>query len=77
LQEPDEVAMKRKHTRETLRVLQQAFRTLDELPLEAETVERGYSLITDPTGLPKSSWYSTSSGSIESYTTFPGNHYSH
>lgn len=26
LQEPDEVAMKRKHTRETLRVLQQAFR---------------------------------------------------
>ncbi|XP_058214367.1 dynamin-related protein 3B-like isoform X2 [Rhododendron vialii] len=60
LQEPDEVAMKRKHTRETLRVLQQAFRTLDELPLEAETVERGYSLSTDPTGLPKSSWYSTS-----------------
>lgn len=26
LQEPDEVAMKRKRTRETLRVLQQAFR---------------------------------------------------
>lgn len=26
LQEPDEVAMKRKHTRETLHVLQQAFR---------------------------------------------------
>ncbi|KAJ7968317.1 Dynamin-related 3A-like protein [Quillaja saponaria] len=52
LQEPDEVAIKRKRTRETLRVLQQAFRTLDELPLEAETVEKGYSL-SDPTGLPK------------------------
>ncbi|KAI8554785.1 hypothetical protein RHMOL_Rhmol05G0123900 [Rhododendron molle] len=77
LQEPDEVAMKRKHTRETLCVLQQAFRTLDELPLEAETVERGYSLTTDPTGLPKSSWYSTSRGSTETYTTIPENHKSH
>ncbi|KAA8536386.1 hypothetical protein F0562_028864 [Nyssa sinensis] len=79
LQEPDEVAMKRKRTRETLRVLQQAFRTLDELPLEAETVERGYSLSTDPTGLPKihglptSSFYSTSSGSSESYSASPKN----
>ncbi|GFY90103.1 dynamin-related protein 3A [Actinidia rufa] len=73
LQEPEEVATKRKRTRETLRVLQQAFRTLDELPLEAETAERGYSLnTTDPTGLPKihglptSSWYPTSSGLNES-----------
>lgn len=69
LQEPDEVAMKRKRTRETLRVLQQAFRTLDELPLEADTVEKGYSLGNDPTGLPKahglpsSSMYTTSGGS--------------
>lgn len=75
LQEPEEVAMKRKHTRDRLRVLQQAFRTLDELPLEAESVERGYSLGGgDPTGLPKlhgmpsSSWYSTSSGSNDSYS---------
>ncbi|KAL2490929.1 Dynamin-related protein 3A [Abeliophyllum distichum] len=74
LQEPDEVAMKRKRTRETLRVLQQAFRTLDELPLEADTIERGYSMSTDPTGLPKihglptSSMYSTTSGLTESYT---------
>ncbi|KAJ4965842.1 hypothetical protein NE237_017691 [Protea cynaroides] len=66
LQEPDEVSMKRKRTRETLKVLQQAFRTLDELPLEAEAVETGYSLGTDPTGLPKihglpsSSFYTTS-----------------
>lgn len=78
LQEPDEVALKRKRTRETLRVLQQAFKTLDELPLEAETVERGYSLGTDPTGLPKihglptSSLYN-SSGSTDSYTAAPKN----
>ncbi|XP_073307737.1 dynamin-related protein 3A-like [Primulina huaijiensis] len=79
LQEPDEVAMKRKRTRESLRVLQQAFRTLDELPLEAESVERGYSLSTDPTGLPRihglptSSFYNTSSGSSESYSASPKN----
>ncbi|KAL5714339.1 dynamin GTPase [Ranunculus cassubicifolius] len=68
LQEPDEVAAKRKRTRETLRVLQQAFRTLDELPLEADSVEKGYSLSNDPTGLPKvhglpsSSIYTSSGG---------------
>ncbi|KAI5313749.1 PREDICTED: dynamin-related [Prunus dulcis] len=78
LQEPDEVAMKRKRTRENLRVLQQAFRTLDELPLEAETVEKGYSLGADPTGLPKihglptSSMYNTSS-SNDSYSASPKN----
>lgn len=53
LQEPGEVAIKRKHARETLRVLQQAFQTLDELPLEAETIERGSSLGTDSIGLPR------------------------
>ncbi|KAI5661319.1 hypothetical protein M9H77_20642 [Catharanthus roseus] len=79
LQEPDEIALKRKRARETLRVLQQAFRVLDELPLEADTVERGYSLSTDPTGLPKihgfptSSLYNTSSGSTDSYTASPKN----
>ncbi|KAJ8531622.1 hypothetical protein K7X08_033980 [Anisodus acutangulus] len=80
LQEPDEIALKRKRTRETLHVLQQAFKTLDELPLEAETVERGYSIGTDPTGLPKihglptSSLYNTtSSGSTDSYTASPKN----
>ncbi|MCL7038357.1 hypothetical protein MKW94_024904 [Papaver nudicaule] len=77
LQEPDEVAMKRKRTREMLRVLQQAFRTLDELPMEAETIEKGYSLGTDPTGLPKihglpsssSSFYSPSSHDYNSYSS--------
>jgi len=48
------------------------------LPLEAETVEKGYSLGGDPTGLPKihglptSSMYSTSS-STDSYTASPKN----
>ncbi|KAK2662862.1 hypothetical protein Ddye_001436 [Dipteronia dyeriana] len=79
LQEPEEVATKRKRTRDTLRVLQQAFRTLDELPLEAESVERGYSVGADPTGLPKihglpsSSVYYTSSGSVDSYSASPRN----
>ncbi|CAL1389456.1 unnamed protein product [Linum trigynum] len=53
LQEPDEVALKRKRTRETLKVLQQAFRTLEELPLEAESVERGHSTVADTIGLPR------------------------
>ncbi|XP_026449501.1 dynamin-related protein 3A-like isoform X1 [Papaver somniferum] len=66
LQEPDEVAMKRKRTREMLRVLQQAFRTLDELPMEAETIEKGYSLGTDPTGLPKIHGLPSSSSSFYS-----------
>nr|XP_043630212.1 dynamin-related protein 3A-like [Erigeron canadensis] len=80
LQEPDDISIKRKRTRELLRVLQQAFRTLDELPLEAETVERGYSLTNnDTTGLPKihgfpsSSMYSSASGSMDSYTASPKN----
>ncbi|KAH6833108.1 dynamin-related protein 3A [Perilla frutescens var. hirtella] len=67
LQEPDDVATKRKRTRDTLRVLDQAHRTLNELPLEAETVERGYTLNNDPTGLPKmNGLYNMSSGSTES-----------
>ncbi|XP_071729906.1 dynamin-related protein 3A-like [Rutidosis leptorrhynchoides] len=81
LQEPDDISIKRKRTRELLRVLQQAYRTIDELPLEAETVERGYSYNTDndSTGLPKvhglptSSVYPSSSGSMDSYTASPKN----
>ncbi|CAN1803028.1 Dynamin-related protein 3A [Linum perenne] len=53
LQEPDEIAMKRKQTRETLKVLQQAFRTLEELPLEAESLERGHNTVADTIGLPR------------------------
>ncbi|KAK7319506.1 hypothetical protein RJT34_04227 [Clitoria ternatea] len=77
LQEPEEVAMKRKHCREVLRAYQQAFRDLDELPLEAETVERGYSLPETPglpkiRGLPTSSLYSTGS-SGDYYEASPKN----
>ncbi|KHN33568.1 Dynamin-related protein 3A [Glycine soja] len=66
LQEPDEIAVKRKRCRELLRAYQQAFKDLEELPLEAETVERGYSLpetsgLPKIHGLPTSSMYSTSS----------------
>ncbi|KAL9244780.1 hypothetical protein vseg_018507 [Gypsophila vaccaria] len=71
LQEPNEVATKRKQTREKLRVLNQAFRVLDELPLETDTVEKGYSLGTDAIGLPKSSL--TTSGYSSS---IPGDPYS-
>ncbi|KAL0891465.1 hypothetical protein Bca101_015448 [Brassica carinata] len=73
LQEPDEIAGKRKRTQETLHILQQAYRTLDELPLEAETVSNGG---TEAAGLSKyldlptsSSMYSTSSSS---YSASPG-----
>ncbi|KAI4299174.1 hypothetical protein L6164_032657 [Bauhinia variegata] len=60
LQEPDEIGVKRKRTRETLRFLQKAYATLEELPVEADTVERGYSL-SEPTGLPKIQGLPTSS----------------
>ncbi|XP_077215138.1 dynamin-related protein 3B-like isoform X2 [Tasmannia lanceolata] len=78
LKEPEEVATKRKRTRETLRILQQAFRTLDELPLEAEGIAKGYSLSSDPTGLPRthdipSSVFGTSSDHFTSYSPFPKN----
>ncbi|KAM0016313.1 putative dynamin GTPase [Helianthus debilis subsp. tardiflorus] len=77
LQEPDDISVKRKRTRELLHVLQQAFRTLDELPLETETVERGYSLTNNDTmGLPKVHGFPTStmypadaSRSMDSYNT--------
>lgn len=55
------------------------WQTLDELPLEAETVEKGYSLgAADKTGLPKihglptTSMHSTG-GSIDSFTSSPKN----
>ncbi|GAB2268019.1 Dynamin- protein 3A [Dionaea muscipula] len=79
LQEPNEVAIKRKQSREKLHILNQAFRVLDELPLEADTVEKGYSPATDATGLPRihghptSSLYSSSSISYDSYTVSPKN----
>ncbi|KAL9284898.1 hypothetical protein ACSQ67_024722 [Phaseolus vulgaris] len=78
LQEPDEIAKKRKHCRELLRAYQQAFKDLDELPLEAETVEREYGLPETATdlpiirGLPTSSLSSTGS-SGDYYEASPKN----
>ncbi|XP_031479311.1 dynamin-related protein 3A-like isoform X4 [Nymphaea colorata] len=67
LQEPEEIATKRKQSREMFRVLQQAFRTLDELPLHSETIATGSMLGSDSTGLPRvhglpQSFYSTGNG---------------
>ncbi|KAJ6842118.1 dynamin-related protein 3A-like isoform X1 [Iris pallida] len=78
LREPDDTAVKRKRIQETLRVLEQAYRTLDELPLEAESIEKGYSLDTDLTGLPKinglpSAYYASSSEYGSPYTSSPKN----
>ncbi|XP_051216732.1 dynamin-related protein 3A isoform X1 [Lolium perenne] len=53
LRETDEVLIRRQRIQETLQVLEQAHRTLEEFPLEAEKVEKGYSLSEYTTGLPK------------------------
>ena len=52
---------------------------LDELPLEADTIEKGYSLASDAVGLPMmnglpSSMYSTRSYSNDSYSASPKTH---
>ncbi|CAL4972437.1 unnamed protein product [Urochloa decumbens] len=61
LKEPDEITIKRKQIRENLKVLQQAYKTLDEIPLDAEAVERGgYSLDSDAIGLPRAHGLSSS-----------------
>ncbi|KAF7016237.1 hypothetical protein CFC21_029894 [Triticum aestivum] len=52
LRETDEVLIRRQRIQETLQVLEQAHRTLEEFPLEAEKLERGYSLSEYGTGLP-------------------------
>uniref|UniRef100_A0A0E0KPN5 Dynamin-type G domain-containing protein n=1 Tax=Oryza punctata TaxID=4537 RepID=A0A0E0KPN5_ORYPU len=53
LRETDEVIIRRQRIQETLQVLEQAHRTLEEFPLEAEKVEKGYSPAEYATGLPK------------------------
>uniref|UniRef100_A0A0A9CSW5 GED domain-containing protein n=1 Tax=Arundo donax TaxID=35708 RepID=A0A0A9CSW5_ARUDO len=53
MRETDEVLIRRQHIQETLDVLEQAHRTLEEFPLEAEKIERGYNLAEHATGLPK------------------------
>nr|CAB3486815.1 unnamed protein product [Digitaria exilis] len=53
MRETDEVIIRRQHIQETLEVLEQAHRTLEEFPLEAEKIEKGYNLAEHATGLPK------------------------
>ncbi|KAF2933657.1 dynamin-related protein 3B isoform X1 [Oryza sativa Japonica Group] len=53
LRETDEVIIRRQRIQETLQVLEQAHRTLEEFSLEAEKVEKGYSPAEYATGLPK------------------------
>ncbi|KAL5214705.1 hypothetical protein ABZP36_003857 [Zizania latifolia] len=53
LRETDEVVIRRQHIQETLHVLEQAHRALEEFPHEAEKVEKGYNLAEYATGLPK------------------------
>ncbi|KAK3144981.1 hypothetical protein QOZ80_4AG0320830 [Eleusine coracana subsp. coracana] len=53
MKETDEVLIRRKRIQETLEVLEQAHRTLEEFPLEAERIEKGYNLAEHATGLPK------------------------
>ncbi|RCV33255.1 hypothetical protein SETIT_7G068900v2 [Setaria italica] len=53
MRETDEVLIRRQRIQETLEVLEQAHRTLEEFPLEAEKIEKGYDLAEHATGLPK------------------------
>jgi dynamin 1-like protein len=53
MRETDEVLIRRQHIQETLEVLEQAHRTLEEFPLEAEKIEKGYDLSGHATVLPK------------------------
>ncbi|GLJ28873.1 hypothetical protein SUGI_0569070 [Cryptomeria japonica] len=55
LQEREEVAIRRKRSKELLRVLQQAVWTLDELPLESDVPSRMSNVGMDATGLPRAS----------------------
>ncbi|CAL9775930.1 unnamed protein product [Musa acuminata subsp. burmannicoides] len=78
LREPDDITARRKRIRETLWVLQQAYKTIDEIPLEAESIEKGYTLDADPTGLPKihvhpSSFYAGNNDLTSQYSASPKN----
>ncbi|XP_042375153.1 dynamin-related protein 3A-like [Zingiber officinale] len=77
LKEPDGVAAERKRLREKLKALQQARKTLEELPLEAETA-KAYTADHDPTELPKtrvipSSFYSANNYLGSLHTATPPN----
>ncbi|KAJ4756038.1 dynamin related protein [Rhynchospora pubera] len=54
LREPDDIVLKKKHVSETLSVLEQAQRVLEELHLESDTTEKERRSSKDAAGLPKS-----------------------
>ncbi|XP_042468389.1 dynamin-related protein 3B-like [Zingiber officinale] len=75
LREPDDIAARRKKCREKLRILQQVYKTLDEIPLEAESIEKGYTLDASESslhGLP-SSFYAGNNDLMSPYTASPKN----
>ncbi|RLM73486.1 hypothetical protein C2845_PM15G05800 [Panicum miliaceum] len=74
MRETDEVLIRRQHIQETLEVLEQAHRTLEEFPFEAEKIEKGYDLAGHVTGLPKIRGLSED-GPNDIYTSSP-NRYS-
>ncbi|KAJ1270586.1 hypothetical protein BS78_06G063700 [Paspalum vaginatum] len=53
MRETDEVLIRRQRIQEMLEILEQAHRTLEEFPLEAEKIEKGYNFAEHATGLPK------------------------
>lgn len=66
MQESDEMAMKRKRTRDRYCVLEQAFQTLDALSFETELVEKGYSSSNHLSAAPSSSSSPSDSSSVHS-----------
>ncbi|TVU13955.1 hypothetical protein EJB05_37395, partial [Eragrostis curvula] len=53
MRETDEVIIRRQRIQETLEVLEQAHRTLEEFLFEAEKIEKGYNRDEHDTGLPR------------------------
>jgi len=66
LQEREEIATKRKHCKEILKVLQQALWTLDEMPFECDISSKSSSRAVDATGLPRGQAFSPSIHAIAS-----------
>ncbi|XP_074561863.1 peroxisomal ATPase PEX6-like, partial [Curcuma longa] len=60
-------------------ILQQVYKTLDEIPLEAESIEKGYTLDASESGLHglPSSFYAGNNDLISPYTASPKNPRSH
>ncbi|XP_057817194.1 dynamin-related protein 3A isoform X2 [Cryptomeria japonica] len=66
LQEKEDIAIKRKRCKDILRVLEQAARTLDELPLDSDVPSKNSSSTVDATGLPRAQGFQPSMFAIAS-----------